>query len=122
MECSERPRSIAEIDYTRGIEPMQEAAQNLLLVLVTLLPIVEGYCLRSNFRVGDNPLGTPMTRERAAGNVPWPVNRPIGAHFIQLVWSLLISARILMRRLESLRRRLRALPLGRERRNISMTC
>jgi hypothetical protein len=42
--------------------------------------------------------------------------------FIQVVWSFLISVRILMRRMESLRRRLRALPLGRERRNISMTC
>ena len=42
--------------------------------------------------------------------------------FIQVVWSFLISARILMRRMESLRRRLRPLPFGRERRNISMTC
>ena len=42
--------------------------------------------------------------------------------FIQVVWSFLISVRILMRRMESLRRRLRVLPLGRERRNISMTC
>jgi hypothetical protein len=42
--------------------------------------------------------------------------------FIQVVRSFLISARILMRRMERLRRRLRALPSGRERRNISMTC
>ncbi len=42
--------------------------------------------------------------------------------FIQVVWSFLISARILMRRLDSLRSRLRALPFGSERRNISMTC
>jgi len=42
--------------------------------------------------------------------------------FIQLVGSFLISARILMRRFESLRSRLRAQPFGRERRNISMTC
>jgi len=42
--------------------------------------------------------------------------------FIQAVGSFLISARILMSRFESLRSRLRALPFGRERRNISMTC
>jgi len=42
--------------------------------------------------------------------------------FIQVVSSFLISARILMRRLESLRRRLRVVPIGRVRRNISMTC
>ena len=42
--------------------------------------------------------------------------------FIQVVWSFLISARILMSRWESLSRRLRALPFGRERRNISMRC
>ena len=42
--------------------------------------------------------------------------------FIQVVWIFLISARILMRRLESLRSRLRALLFESERRNISMTC
>ncbi len=42
--------------------------------------------------------------------------------FIQVVWSFLISARILMRRLDSRRSRLRALPFVSERRNISMTC
>jgi len=42
--------------------------------------------------------------------------------FVQVVWSFLISARILMRRLDSRRSRLRALPFVSERRNISMTC
>ena len=42
--------------------------------------------------------------------------------FIQLVWSFLISARILMRRLDSRRSRLRALPFVSDRRNISMRC
>ena len=42
--------------------------------------------------------------------------------FLQVVRSFLISARILKRRFESLRRRLRARPFGRLRRNISMTC
>jgi hypothetical protein len=38
------------------------------------------------------------------------------------IWSFLISVRMLISRIESLRRRWRALPFGRERRNISMTC
>jgi len=42
--------------------------------------------------------------------------------FIQVAGSFLISARILMRRLESLRSRLRSLPNGSDRRNISMAC
>ncbi len=42
--------------------------------------------------------------------------------FIQAFWSFLISAMILMRRMDSLRRRLRALLFVSERRNISMRC
>jgi hypothetical protein len=34
-------RTATEIDYIRSVEPMQEAAQNILLVLVTLFPIVD---------------------------------------------------------------------------------
>ena len=42
--------------------------------------------------------------------------------FLQVVWSFLISARILKRRLESRRSRLRALAFVSDRRNISMRC
>jgi hypothetical protein len=35
-----------EVYYIRGIDPMQEAAANLLLVLVTLFPIVDPLFLR----------------------------------------------------------------------------
>ena len=42
--------------------------------------------------------------------------------FTQVLWSFLISARILMRRTESRRRRVRALAFVSERRNISMAC
>src|SRR5271156_4120507 len=44
-----------DIDYTRGIEPMQEAAKNLLLVLVTLFPIVDP--------LGGSPFFLALTRE-----------------------------------------------------------
>src|SRR3984885_4282170 len=44
-----------EIDYTRDIEPMQDAVQNLLLVLVTLFPIVDP--------LGGSPFFLALTRE-----------------------------------------------------------
>ena len=44
-----------EIDYTRGVEPMQEAAQNILLVLMTLFLIVDP--------LGGSPFFLALTRE-----------------------------------------------------------
>jgi len=48
-------RAAIEIDYTRGVEPMQEAAQNILLVLVTLFPIVDP--------LGGSPFFLALTRD-----------------------------------------------------------
>src|SRR6204780_1483315 len=53
-QCSPQ-RTATEIDYTRGVEPMQEAAQNILLVLVTLFPIVDP--------LGGSPFFLALTRE-----------------------------------------------------------
>ena len=65
----------------------------------------------------------PSLSQLVSGNEPFiTITGQSVPIFIQVVRSFLISARILMRRMESLRRRLRASPFGRERRNISMTC
>jgi multiple antibiotic resistance protein len=48
-------RTATEIDYTRSVEAMQDAAQNILLVLVTLFPIVDP--------LGGSPFFLALTRE-----------------------------------------------------------
>lgn len=45
-------------DNTRGIEPMQEAAKNVLLVVVTLFPIVDP--------LGGSPFFLALTTEYSA--------------------------------------------------------